>query len=163
MSERISRPTKRCSLGSLKKKLVTLLSVNAFRTPPRFSISLDMSSCVRVLVPVNTRCSITCAIPLISSVSQNAPNLFDMLNDTRGKSLGSCNNVIPFDSFFFISFILVRDFCAGMLIKIVMFGVYLLIAGLDFCNTELIKVLLCFFIMPINAGYEYMNAEKKYT
>jgi len=75
--------------------------VNAFRIPPRFSISLDMSSCVLVLVPVNSKCSMKCAIPFMSSDSDEAPNGFDIDKETIGRSLFSNNIVIPFFSVLF--------------------------------------------------------------
>jgi len=98
ISDRISIPLNKCSEGSLNQNAVTSFAVKAFKMPPFFSISLEISSWERVFVPVNTRCSIKWAIPFTSEVSWEPANGFAIPNETNGKSRYSWITVIPFFS-----------------------------------------------------------------
>lgn len=70
--------------------------MNAFRTPPFFSISFAICSFDLVLVPVKSKCSMKWATPFILDSSKAAPNLFVIESETNGKSRDSWIMVIPF-------------------------------------------------------------------
>ena len=72
-SERTSTATGMCSSSTFALKQVISLAVNASSIPPTESTDCAISSAVRLLVPLNTMCSMKCARPFRSMDSARDP------------------------------------------------------------------------------------------
>ncbi len=72
-SERMSKTSGRCSSSTLALKLTISLAVKASRLPPMESTDRAMSSAERLVVPLNTMCSMKCEMPFSSGDSWREP------------------------------------------------------------------------------------------
>jgi hypothetical protein len=82
-SESTSKATGKCSSSTFALKQVISFAVKASSIPPSESIDCAISSAVRRSVPLNTMCSMKCAIPLLSGDSPREPVPSQMPTDTE--------------------------------------------------------------------------------
>ena len=84
MSAMTSSATRQWRAGTRDQKTVTSLSVAAFTTPPRLSISMLMSAAVgRLAVPLNTMCSRKWLVPASRRLSMREPAPTKMASDAE--------------------------------------------------------------------------------
>src|SRR5471030_1685217 len=98
-SARTSKAIERCWSSTLVLKQTSSLAVKASRLPPSASTERAMSSAERVVVPLNSMCSMKCVMPFCSGVSRREPAPTQMPTETeRTCCMASEITRTPFES-----------------------------------------------------------------
>jgi hypothetical protein len=97
MSDSTSNASGRCPPNTRELKHVASFDVNASSMPPTESTSRAICSAERRSVPLNTMCSMKCAMPLSAAGSRREPARSHIPMDTeRACGIGSTTSTRPF-------------------------------------------------------------------